>query len=227
MGLDKYMIVFDFETDGLDTKTCTPVQIAAMAVDLRNLEIVSGSEFNIAVRPDKLKLGKEYYDHADHKRTIKWHADIWKKPVEEILETWKRGIPEKDAWGMFVDYTKKYRFGNAYDQTPISGGQNIKEYDLKICETMKERHKGVFPFSKTGNVDLMDLTALWFMFSSSPPKNLKLDTLRDYFGMSKENAHDALQDVKDCTKLILKFLTLHRNITPQIEALNLVQEIEV
>ena len=43
-----------------------------------------------------------------------------------------------------------------------------------------------------------------------------MDYLRDYFGISKENAHDALQDVKDTANILTKFLLLQRNLSKKI-----------
>jgi DNA polymerase III epsilon subunit-like protein len=39
--------VFDLETDGTNPDKCSPVQIAAIMVDPRKLEIVPDSEFNV------------------------------------------------------------------------------------------------------------------------------------------------------------------------------------
>ena len=47
-----------------------------------------------------------------------------------------------------------------------------------------------------------------------------MDYMRDYFGMdqtSKDNAHDALQDVKDTANLMIKFLKLQRNLLKKVK----------
>ena len=47
-----------------------------------------------------------------------------------------------------------------------------------------------------------------------------MDYMRDYFGMSdhsKENAHDALQDVKDTANLMIKFLKLQRGLLKKVK----------
>ena len=41
--------------------------------------------------------------------------------------------------------------------------------------------------------------------------------MRDYFGMSKDNAHDALGDVLDCAEILIRFLRLHRNMASKIK----------
>ena len=39
-----------------------------------------------------------------------------------------------------------------------------------------------------------------------------MDNLRDRMGMSKDNAHDALQDVKDTANIMIKFMKTHRAV---------------
>ena len=39
-----------------------------------------------------------------------------------------------------------------------------------------------------------------------------MDSLRDRMGLSKDNAHDALQDVKDTANIMIKFLKTHRAV---------------
>ena len=57
---------------------------------------------------------------------------------------------------------------------------------------------------------------LWFDNTTVVP-NYKMDTLRDFFGLSKANAHDALTDVIQTSDIILHFLKLHRSIFPKIK----------
>jgi DNA polymerase III epsilon subunit-like protein len=44
-----------------------------------------------------------------------------------------------------------------------------------------------------------------------------MDTLRERMGLSKENAHDALQDVKDTANIFIKLLKTHRAVYQNIE----------
>lgn len=43
--------IFDFETGGLSTSRSQVVQIGAVIVDARRLEIIEGSEFDILIKP--------------------------------------------------------------------------------------------------------------------------------------------------------------------------------
>ena len=71
-------------------------------------------------------------------------------------------------------------------------------------------------FNKRDRLDLLYLYDFWFE-SLTEPKDYKLDTIRDYFGMSKLNAHDAKQDVIDCARILIKFYKLHRSIAPKVK----------
>jgi DNA polymerase III epsilon subunit-like protein len=44
-----------------------------------------------------------------------------------------------------------------------------------------------------------------------------MDNLRDYLGISKEGAHDALKDVKDCAEVLIRFMKLHRNLADKVK----------
>lgn len=222
MGLDRSVIIFDFETDGLDVNTCNPVELAAIAIDLRNLQIIPDSEFSVFICPDD--VDKPDYI-KNHYQTIKWHADLHKTTPKDIVACWKKkGIKEKIAWEMFMEYCKKYRLGTKYNQSPLPGGQNIVNFDIPILNRLCAKYKTSSPFPKIhgtrDNFDLMNIAPFWFLFSSNPPENFKLDTMRDYFGMSKKGAHEAITDVRQCSELIIKFLHLYKTLTPRIEMLN-------
>ena len=44
--------------------------------------------------------------------------------------------------------------------------------------------------------------------------------MRDYLGISKEGAHDAMKDVNDCAAMLIRFLRLHRNEAKKIKFRN-------
>ena len=53
-----------------------------------------------------------------------------------------------------------------------------------------------------------------FACTESDPsvKSISMDALRDRMGLSKENAHDALQDVKDSANIFIKLMKTHRAV---------------
>ena len=48
-------------------------------------------------------------------------------------------------------------------------------------------------------------------------RSISLDSLRERMGLSGENAHDALQDVKDTANIFIKMLKTHRAVYQNIE----------
>lgn len=214
--------VFDFETDGSDPKSCSPVQIAAVIIDPLKLEIVPNSEFNIFFKPEVLSNDEQYQYTTD---ILDFHAKVKGSSKEAILEEWKKYPAQDQSWKLFTNYltmhhtrsSKKSQFS-----APIAAGYNINRFDLPIIDrlsrkygnTNKEERSDIF--YPRDVLDIMNLVFYWFE-NNGDLKNLSLDTLRDYLGINKEGAHDALKDVKDCAEILIRFMRLHRNLGNKIK----------
>lgn len=214
------------ETDSPDPSTCSPVQLAAVMIDPVKLTIIPDSEFNINLKPEKLAKDPNHtYEESD---ILSWHGKVLGISAEKVLANWKDYPDAKQSWKMFGEYLSKYHL-RANKQSiftaPIAAGYNIQKFDLKIVERLSKKYKTVTKekqsslFFPRDTVDLMNLLFYWFE-GSSDTKNLTLDSFRDYFGLSKDNAHDALQDVKDTANIIIRFLRLHRNLKSKIQFRN-------
>lgn len=219
--------VFDFETDGINTDECSPVQIAAIIVDPYNLSIVKDSEFNIMVKPEKLENDKDYkYEDSD---ILEFHAKVRDTSQDKILESWNNAMSQQQAWSMFSQYLEIYHLSNRSKKSmfsaPVASGYNILRFDMKIVERFSRKYgyvnneNGSSLFYPRDTLDMMNLLFYWFE-SNSDIKNLTLDNIRDYMGISKAGAHDALKDVKDCAELVVRFLRLHRNLSKKIKFKN-------
>jgi DNA polymerase III epsilon subunit-like protein len=138
-----------------------------------------------------------------------------KIPVNAVMDKWRDGITEKHAFEHYDTYIKKYCGATS----PIVGGQNVRGYDLIIYNRCCNKYGIPYRFYRREELDLLDYFSHWFMFAKTPPKNYKLDTIRAKFGMSLEGAHDALVDVYDTAKILLRFLKLHQTIVPKIKEL--------
>jgi DNA polymerase III epsilon subunit-like protein len=214
--------VFDFETDGSDPKSCSPVQIAAIIIDPLKLEIVPNSEFNIFFKPEVLASDEQYQYTTD---ILDFHAKVRGSSKEAILEEWKKYPAQDQSWKLFTNYltmhhtrsSKKSQFS-----APIAAGYNINRFDLPIIDrlsrkygnTNKEERSDIF--YPRDVLDIMNLVFYWFE-NNGDLKNLSLDALRDYLGINKEGAHDALKDVKDCAEILIRFMRLHRNLGNKIK----------
>ncbi len=206
-------MVFDYETDGKSPETANITEISAVPIDLRNLNIISDEIFDIIVCPDGID-NKDYLEV--HESTINWHASQRGVQPQDIIDVWKGGVKEKDAWLSFCSYIGEYATSKKWDSLPMPGGQNIRGYDLPISERYASKYKKRLPFNKRDVLDLMDITRLWFMFDAEAPKSLSMDTLRAFFGLSSSGAHTARQDVLDTANIMVKFLKLHESISPKI-----------
>lgn len=213
--------VYDYETDSPDELTCQPVELAAVMLDPRNLDIIPGSEFKTTMRP--IDIDEESY-YTDHLKTIEWHAEQRNSSPEKIFESWKEATPQKLAWSNFVEYLDRYHMGSGKKSmftAPIQAGMNIEKFDCIISDRMAQTYGNVNKngentlFFQRDRIDLMKLMFFWFE-NSDDLKKYNMDLLREYFGLQKEGGHEALKDVKDEAKLIVKFMKLHRQIAPKV-----------
>jgi len=217
LNRNRYVIVFDFETDSKDAQTTNPVELAAVPIDLRNLEIEKENAFDIVIRPDDIESPDYYEVHED---TINWHGRQRNKDPKDIVKMWKGGLKEIDAWSEFLAYCKDYTKGTRYDAFPIAGGQNIRGFDIPIAQRLSVKYGTRYPFVKRDVFDLMDLSTYWFLFSKKPPKNHKLETLCEYFDMSTKGSHEAITDVLNSAELLTRFIKLFKRLTPKVPLLN-------
>ena len=102
----KKICVFDLETDGVNPDLCSPVQIAAVMIDPKRLEIIKDSEFNINLKPSIMEDNPEYiYDDSD---VLDFHAKVRGCDKNSILEAWRGHQKQEHGWKMFVSYLEMY-----------------------------------------------------------------------------------------------------------------------
>lgn len=214
--------VFDMETDGSDPSVCSPVQLAAVIIDPINLEIIKGSEFNINFMPEVLEQNSEHVYTTD---ILDFHSKVKGCSKDDILNSWKAYPKQNQAWDMFVNYLDKYHSRSSKKSqfsAPLAAGYNINRFDLVIVDRLSNKYKNL---NKEGRTDLfyprdvldvINLVYYWFE-NNDDIKSLSLDNLRDYFGISKDGAHDAMKDVYDTASILIRFLKLHRNLSEKIK----------
>jgi DNA polymerase III epsilon subunit-like protein len=220
--LTKKICVFDFETDGSDPEICSPVQLSAVMIDPIRLEIIKDSEFNVFCKPEVMETNSEYIYDTD---IMDFHARVKGCSKEDIYKQWRQYPSQQIAWNSFISYLDKYHCGNRKKKSvfsaPIAAGYNIHRFDLKIINRLSHKYKNIEAkenisslFYPRDVLDIMNLVFYWF--ESSDLKSYSLDTVRDYLGISKEGAHDALKDVQDCAKILVRFLRLHRRLAEKV-----------
>jgi DNA polymerase III epsilon subunit-like protein len=207
-------IVFDFETGSRNPHKTQPTQIAALALDGRNLA-VKGS-FNSEIKPilddDKaIAAGVDPIEDGALKVTGKNREDLSKAPSL------------KSVWSKFTQFVDNYNWKKDAFYAPIPVGYNIIGFDMiiinRLCQQFgpwDDKRGEQKVFSKVRKVDLMDNIFMWTEGDPSI-KSISMDSLRELMGLSKENAHDALQDVKDTANIFIKMLKTHRAVYQNIE----------
>ena len=203
------IIVFDFETGSRNPHKTQPTQIAALALDGRSLK--PKGTFNSEIRPilndeRAIEAGLDPDEDEALKITGKTRAELARAPHL------------KTVWKKFTDFVNKYNWKGTQWFAPIPAGFNIVGFDMiianRLCKEFgpydkkTERQK---LFNLIFKIDVMDNV---FMWTEADPevKSISMDSLRDRMGLSKENAHDALQDVKDTANIMIKFMKTHRAV---------------
>lgn len=206
----KFILVYDFETDSVDPLTTSPVELACVPIHPRTLEILTKQSFNISIRPPDID-DKNYFEN--HQSTIMWHSKNHNVQPEAMVKKWKEGIDQKVSWQEFSRYCKELTIEKrpgVYHPEPIPAGYNILNFDNIIANRLSTAYKIPLPFSSFNQLDLLPWLWTW-MENLSEPHNMKMDTLRSFFKIPQEGqAHEALVDVIDTAKIIVRFLQFQR-----------------
>ena len=223
--------VFDFETDGSNPAVCSPVQLSSVIIDNQRLEIIKDSEFNAYLKPERLELKKEDQNisvYADSD-ILEWHGKVKGIDKTEVFDSWIKYPDQKHSWQQFLSYLDNYHLKNRKTRSqfsaPIACGYNIIRFDMKIINRLSNKYGNINKENNTNifhprdQIDLMNIAWLWFE-SLPDVKSLSLDNLREYLGIDKTNAHDAIKDVKDCAEILIRFLRLHRKLSSKIKFRN-------
>jgi DNA polymerase III epsilon subunit-like protein len=206
-------IVFDWETGSRNPHKTQPTQIAALALDGRNLSLKGTFNSDICPILDDDKAIAAGLDPIE---------DEALKITHKTREALEKAPPLKSVWAKFTAFVNQYNWKNDPFFSPIPVGYNIIGFDMiiinRLCEQFgpwdnkREQQK---LFSKVYKVDVMDNMFLW---TESDPtiKSISMDSMREKMGLSKDNAHDALQDVKDTANIFIKLLKTHRAVYQNI-----------
>ncbi len=206
-------IIFDFETGSRNPHKTQPTQIAALALDGRNLAVKG--QFNSEIQPifddeKAISLGLDPIEDEALKITNKTRDQLSSAPSL------------KSVWSKFTKFVSQYNWKGDTFFNPIPVGFNIIGFDLIIVDRLcreygpydDERRQQKL-FSKVYKIDIMDNIFTW---TESDPsvRSISMDSLRERMGLSKNGAHDALQDVKDEANIFIKLLKTHRAVYQNI-----------
>jgi DNA polymerase III epsilon subunit-like protein len=209
-------IIYDYETGSRNPNKTQPIQLAAIAMDPRTLTFIPGSEFNSMIQPiwDKEEQAKLELDDIEDGA-----LEVNKKTREEL----KSAPQAKVVWNNFITYVKNFNSSGKDWDSPILVGYNNINFDTIINTRMAKLYGNYDQeknrcnlFHPIHEIDVQRLLFGWFESDYSLSK-YNLDAVRDFFGISKENAHDALQDVLDTGNIFARFLNLQRKMAKNVK----------
>ena len=207
--MNRDIIMFDFETGGRNPLKCQPTQIAAIALDGRNFKVKG--KFNSEMRPI-----------LDDNKAIEAGVDKVEDEALNITHKTREGLAKaplpKGVWKKFCTFVNKYNWKGTPFFAPIPAGYNIIGFDMKIVDRLckqygpwDEKRQTQKLFHQIYKIDVMDDVWLW---TEGDPnvKHINMDSLRERMGLSSDNAHDALQDVKDTANIFIKLQKSRRAV---------------
>lgn len=204
----KDFIVFDFETTGLRPGYHEVCSLAAKAYKARTLEpypVEEGGEFKETL------MKPLHFDRIDM-NSLRVNGIT----VEQLKAAPDQGV----VWNSFVEWVNGFNPKKTKLSAPIACGKNIRRFDLKFIPYLNELHckkkDKTILFNEHIVIDLEDIFFLWFE-GEAEPKDQKMDTLREFFGLSSDKAHTAEVDVKQEGALIMHFLKLHRTLQRRMD----------
>ena len=196
--------IFDFETGGLSTSRSQVVQIGAVIVDARRLEIIEGSEFDILIKP---LYGIEAED-LNLEEITQGAIAVHKKGHDLLAE---KGVSLKTALDNFVSYLSEYNYSKTKWKSAIPCGYNIINYDLPILNRDLKRFGMESPFHPSIKVDVMQLMHLFFENDKNVTRLSADSLIRKHMGWKdKGESHDALGDVIMTAEVLIKSMRLIR-----------------
>jgi len=221
MILTNNIIVYDYESTSADPYTTQPIQLAAIAIHSRKLEVIEGSEFESLIKPiecekTQASLGLGVIEAKALEVNKKEMADLRNAPDINVV------------WKQFTEYVNNFNYNKNEWSAPIPGGYNINNFDTIITNRICNKGLGCWGlgpvnekrncnnlFNPARKFDLLELMPWWFS-SCAEPKNFKLTSIMEFIGMDTTNAHDALVDVRNTANLICRFLKLHKELCSRI-----------
>jgi DNA polymerase III epsilon subunit-like protein len=210
------IVVRDYETGSKNKYKTQPIQIGAVIVDIKKLEIVEDSLFVSSMRP-------ELDDEVAKKNGLDAVEDEALKINGFTREELVHAPDTKLVWENYLSYLEKYNLkgknGSKWD-APIIGGFNSSNFDdvidIRMCEKYGpklDEWGGWSIYHPMYNFDVFAMVQhLFFSIKLNDRGSLSMDSLRDYFGMDKENAHKADVDVLQTAALMIKILKLYKKL---------------
>jgi len=181
----KKVLWFDTETTGLDAEKNDIIQFAAMV----EIDKIIVDEFQIKMQP------------IDYENISPKALEVHGNTIEDL----KSFIPAKDGYREIYLFLNKHidRF-NKTDKF-LSAGQNVRfDIDFLRANFIKNNNNYFGAYFDYHFLDLQSVTALAVRNGLINPMSYKLVDVAFCVGVSLENAHDAIADIKATREVFLK-----------------------
>jgi len=233
------ILFYDYETTGKNPHTCQPIELAAVIIDGRKLEVREDSCFSSYIKP------------MPDEEAIKYGMEPVTPEVLGITKIDPKNLETapslKTVWSQFELYTKKYNPGKDSWTAPIGVGFNVDGYDniintriagghywqINAMGYMKElglkepwgfgpwdekrlQHKLFHPIF---HIDLMDTVWQWTE-NMKEMDRISMDRIRQWLGIDAEHAHRGIVDVVQGAYIFARFLRLTRAMVPKVKFAN-------
>lgn len=204
--LNNNIICYDLETSDKIPYSCEPLEITAIVYDINTLLPKENGIFHTLIKPTN-------WDKVNPKALEK--NKLTKEEIEE------NGVDQKFFFDQFTEFCRSFQRNNTKWEAMYSAGFNILNFDNIIMDQLCYKYGYVdkdgsdtILFHPFHNFDLLSVARMWF-HNCDELASYSLDGLRDYMGISKEGSHRSTKDVEDCWKILSRFITYYRQISPK------------
>lgn len=200
-------IFYDFETGSKNGPTTQPLELAAVAICPRKLEVIEESLFHSFIKPwpEEVRIAKELDSIEDE--ALK---------VNNITLDMLEDSPTEDVvWGNFVEWTYQYNFKKSSWDAPIQAHFNGTNFDVKIVDRLCKMYG---PWDKKRGqqkvfnpIESVDLARITYLFNeNNEVEGNSMNAVREWLGLSTEGSHRASTDVLDGARILCRFMKLIR-----------------
>ena len=209
--------VFDIESCSKDKNKTQILQLSAVIIDSRKLTIKDKGIFN------------SYVKHiTDEKECEKLGIDSIQQEALDVngikLEDLQDAPVIADVWQSFTDFIYRFNVSKKQWTAPIRCGYNITNFDNPIVDRMCKLYS---PWdSKWASQTLFhpfvvydlihDVSRFTESMRINNSNSISLDSVREWMGIDKDGAHNALNDVFVCAFMMIKLLKLYRNFSRKV-----------
>lgn len=209
--LNNNIIIYDYETGDKNQYTTEPLEVAAICADINTLEIKKDCDGNVLlfhtlIKPTDWSLVK---DEALAKNKIT------RQEIEE------NGVNQEFFFNQFSGFCRQFAKSDKKWDQPYAAGFNIQKFDNVITERLCQKYNYLdkdndsLIFHPFHFFDLAHIARMYFAWNDDL-SSYSLDSLREYFGISKEGSHRADKDVMDTWLILKRFIAYFKQASPKM-----------